>query len=298
MIRRIESSDIEPLHKYFELTLGITPYDKYKGHSKEIIAEKRFHSNIKIDNSYVPLITGANVLKYFVDDAVNEYLKYGNWLGAPRQKKFFISPRVIVRQIISGNPPSIYAGYTEKELYHTQIGFSIIRKENGKYSPKLLCALLNSSLINFYHRFKFTDPEKNVFQKILIENCKVFPIKANISKYISDNIEHFLDYLILLKPQIIENIKVQLISTYFEQIIDGMVYELYFTELLQKHECEIIKHLGELPEFTDEMSDEQKMKICKKVFDRLHDAAHPVRVNLEKMKEEIQEIRIIEGIEN
>lgn len=32
------------------------------------------------------------------------------------------------------------------------------------------------------------------------------------------------------------------------------------------------------------MSEEQKMKICKEVFDRLHDAAQPVRVNLEKMK--------------
>jgi hypothetical protein len=56
--------------------------------------------------------------------------------------------------------------------------------------------------------------------------------------------------------------------------------------------------LGELPEFTDSMSDEQKMTICKKVFERLHDAAHPVRINLEKMKEEIPEIRIIEGLEN
>jgi len=77
-----------------------------------------------------------------------------------------------------------------------------------------------------------------------------------------------------------------------------MVYELYFPELLKKHNREIIKHLGELPEFTDGMSDEQKMKICKKVFDRLNDAAHPVRVNLGKMKEEIKEIRIIEGLEN
>jgi hypothetical protein len=56
--------------------------------------------------------------------------------------------------------------------------------------------------------------------------------------------------------------------------------------------------LGELPEFTEGMSDEQKMKICKMVFERLHDSGHPVRVNLEKMKEEIPEIRIIEGLEN
>ncbi|HRI45920.1 MAG TPA: hypothetical protein PK559_02345 [Ignavibacteriaceae bacterium] len=73
---------------------------------------------------------------------------------------------------------------------------------------------------------------------------------------------------------------------------------MYFPELLKKHNREIIRHLGELPEFTDGMSDEQKMKICKKVFDRLNDKEHPIRINLEKMKEEITEIRIIEGLEN
>lgn len=55
-------------------------------------------------------------------------------------------------------------------------------------------------------------------------------------------------------------------------------------------------NLGELPEFTDNMSDEQKMKICKKAYDRLNDKEHPVRINMEKMKEEISEIRIIEGL--
>jgi ribosomal protein L18E len=76
-----------------------------------------------------------------------------------------------------------------------------------------------------------------------------------------------------------------------------MVYELYFPELIKKHKREIIQHLGELPEFTDKISDEQKMKICKTVFERLYHPSHPVRINLEKMKEEIPEIRIIEGIE-
>jgi adenine-specific DNA-methyltransferase len=60
----------------------------------------------------------------------------------------------------------------------------------------------------------------------------------------------------------------------------------------------VVKKLSELPEFTNKMSNEQKMKICKTVFNRLNDREHPVRVNLEKMKEEIKEIRIIEGIDN
>ncbi len=50
-----------------------------------------------------------------------------------------------------------------------------------------------------------------------------------------------------------------------KQIIDGMVYELYFPVLLKKHSREIIKHLGELPEFTENISDAEKMKICKDV---------------------------------
>lgn len=40
------------------------------------------------------------------------------------------------------------------------------------------------------------------------------------------------------------------------------------------------------------------MKICKTVFNRLNEREHPVRVNLEKMKTEIKEIRIIEGLES
>ncbi len=294
LLKQIENSGVNSLDNYFEITLGITPYDKYKGHSKKLIKERGFHSKTKIDKFYVPLITGANILKYFVDDTVNEYLKYGDWLGAPRQKKFFTSPRVIVRQIISGNPPCIYAGYTEKELYHTQIGFSIIKKEKSEYSTKLLCAFLNSSVLNFYHKYKYTDPEKNVFQKILIENCKKFPLKKINLKPIIILIEHIVDYIIFLKSHNIKNVNNQLIPTYFEQIIDGMVYELYFPELLKKHKREIIKHLGELPKFSEDMNDEQKLRICKNVFNRLNNKEHPVRVNLFFMNS-IPEIAIIEG---
>jgi hypothetical protein len=103
----------------------------------------------------------------------------------------------------------------------------------------------------------------------------------------------FVDYLLFLLDNQSSLHFDQLQVAYFEQIIDGIVYELYFPELLKKHNREIIKHLGELPEFTDGMSVEQKMKICKKVFDRLNDKEHPVRVNLFYMNS-IPEIAIIE----
>ncbi|MBK7128278.1 MAG: hypothetical protein IPM74_12365 [Crocinitomicaceae bacterium] len=102
------------------------------------------------------------------------------------------------------------------------------------------------------------------------------------------------DFIILAKKIGTNNVAELLIPSYFEQIIDGMVYELYFPDLIKKHEREIIKHLGQLPEFTDDMSDSEKMKICKEVFERLNDSSHLVKQNLGLMKE-IPEIKLIEG---
>ena len=115
-------------------------------------------------------------MRFSVSNKVKEYIKYGEWLGAPREERFFTAPRIIIRQIVSGNPLRIYAGYTEESLYFTQIGFGII--PHKEIEPKYILTLLNSWLITFYHKYKYLDLEKELFQKILIANCKEFPIPA------------------------------------------------------------------------------------------------------------------------
>ncbi|MDX9799669.1 MAG: N-6 DNA methylase, partial [Bacteroidales bacterium] len=167
-------------NSYFEdiadFSLGITPYDKYRGHSEEIIKQRQFHSTTKLDDNYKPLINGENITRFFVSNEIKEYIKYGDWLGAKREEKFFNSPRILIRQIISGKPPRIYAGYTEDNLYFTQIGFGLIPKDESKVNAKYILCILNSQLTNFYHKYKFLDIEKELFQKILIANCKKLPI--------------------------------------------------------------------------------------------------------------------------
>lgn len=181
VISKIQKNSIQ-LFEIADFSLGITPYDKYKGHTTEIINNRVYHSLNKLDNSYKPLISGGNILRYYVSSKIEEYIKYGDWLGAPREERFFTSPRIIVRQIVSGNPPRIYAGYTEKPLYFTQIGFGIIPKLNTISAITLLC-IINSNLINFFHKYSFLDLEKELFQKILIANCKKFPINNNFLKH-------------------------------------------------------------------------------------------------------------------
>ena len=165
------------LENYVLMSLGITPYDKYKGHSEDLIKKRAFHSKVPIDKTYVPLISGKNIHHYYISNEIVEYLKYGDWLGAPREKKFFESPKIIVRQILEGNSQRIVAAYSDKPRYFTQIGFSIIEKQSDTDLLKYLVCLLNSTLISFYHRNVFLDLEKVVFQKILIANAKKLPIK-------------------------------------------------------------------------------------------------------------------------
>ena len=72
-----------------DFSLGITPYDKYKGHTEKDIKSRVFHSETKIDKTYKPLISGSAIKKYQIEETINEYIKYGDWLGAPREERFF-----------------------------------------------------------------------------------------------------------------------------------------------------------------------------------------------------------------
>ena len=205
----------------------------------------------------------------------------------PREQELFESEKLICRFKASENTFC----YDANGFYSSADTTVVALNESGKekYETKYLLALLNSKVLSFYFKS---------YGKLMDYRYEYYPgpvgrlrIKITTEQKCYSTI---VDYILFLKTQELQSVSDQLMPTYFEQIIDGMVYELYFPELLKKHNREIIKHLGELPEFTESISNEQKMKICKKVFDRLNDKEHPVRVNLFYMNS-IPEIAIIEG---
>lgn len=188
--------------------------------------------------------------RYSVDWGGKEYISYGKWLGAPREKRFFTEPRILVRQIVSGSPLRIYAGFTTEELYNTQTVFNIISKDEDKLPMKYLLALLNSNLMNFYHRFRYLDLSKNLFQKILIQNCKKFPVRLLVDpeeKKAQAELIDLVNQIILLTK---EQQKVRLISDkeqlqgridYVESRINSIIYALYG---LSQKDIEIIERNG------------------------------------------------------
>lgn len=226
--------ETKPLVALCDFSLGITPYDKYKGHTKVQIENRVFHAISKKDETFKPLLSGSNIIRYGIFCDNKEYISYGSWLGAPRELRFFTKPRIIVRQIVSGKPQRIYAGYTDEELYNTQIGFNIVSKDESKLKIKYVLALFNSELMNYYHREKFLDQSKELFQKILIANAKTFPIKVIAEPKQQPFIEQ-VDKMLSLNKRLYEigdkktdeRVKLEEDIKKTDNEIDQLVYNLY-----------------------------------------------------------------------
>jgi len=227
-----------PLENFAYFSLGATPYDKYKGHSQEEIKNKMFHANEKLTKEYRKLLNGGDISRYCIQWNEKKWLKYGNWLGAPRKPKFFKEKRILIRQIVSGNPLKIYSTITTEDFVNTQSIFNILISSDTEMKIEYFLGILNSNLINFYHKHVYLDQSKNTFQKILIQNAKKLPIpKIDFSnpkeKAMHDQLVSLVEQMLLVQKQFhsanIERDK----KLYQQKIeildskIDKLVYALY-----------------------------------------------------------------------
>jgi adenine-specific DNA-methyltransferase len=256
------------------------------------------------------VINTGTISKYVSRWGVSE-MTYLKDKANPTKKYKYLAPVVDRKKFIKGfgnsyseksqKPKIIIKGLTLLDAcldYNAEVipGKSTLIITKDKANADELFAILgiiNSKLPLFYIKEKYRGSSYNQgvnFNTAMINNLPI----PNIPAKVKSIFKTISKYLIHLLSKDLNDVTEKLIPTYFEQIIDGMVYELYFPELFNKHSRDIIQHLGELLEFTDKMSDEQKMKICKTVFNRLNEREHPVRVNLFYMNS-IPEIAIIEG---
>jgi len=188
--------------------------------NKKLIAKKNSFSNLKnhLDNLY-EYITSSNS-------------PYG--LHRARQIKYFEKPKIIFKNVFI--EPDF--AYDENKFYFGFSFCSIIQKDPS-FSLKYLLAILNSKYSKNW--FCLHGKMRGVGVDIGVEKLRTFPVTQ------SDNQELFIkmvDYIIFLKSLKLNNSNDLFLPTYFEHIIDGMVYELYFPELLKKYNREIIRHLG------------------------------------------------------
>jgi len=151
---------------------------------------------------------------------------------------------------------------------------------------KYLLAVLNSKVGDYYIRSLGVTRNGGYF-----EYKPMFVEKLPIPQIPPDD-RHPFEVLVGFIPFLIKKDR-KLEAAYYEQIIDGLVYELYFPDDVKKAKKEIMIHLGKLTPISDNMTDKEKLVVIQKEFGRLYDPNHPVRNHIETL-DSIPVIRTIQ----
>lgn len=173
-------------------------------------------SNIKIDESYQPVIDGGNVKRYWVSgnsEFVNfrkENIKSGGDASVYDRK------RIVVRQI--GIYPE--GAIVSSGLYTLNTIYNIFLYEDDSSLLDSILGLLNSRLLRFYWFKKYYD-RKATFPKIKKEPLESLPLIFEQGELI-DDVKFQVNQILSLKKSDPNTDTSQL-----EAEIDQMVYELY-----------------------------------------------------------------------
>ena len=184
------SQSSRPLSDFSEISQGLIPYDKYRGHTPEQIKNKVWNADYQKDDTYRKELRGKDVSRYSLSWNGKDWISYGEWLAAPRRPAFFKDPRILVREITS---PRILATYTDEEYYNTP---SIINCIEFKVDIFFALGVINSELMSFYHNIISPKASKGLFPKILVKDVRNIPIKATdpeIINEISARVKKLLD---------------------------------------------------------------------------------------------------------
>lgn len=170
---------------------GITPYDKARGQSEDIIKSRAFHHTEKVDESCGYWLDGQDVSRYSVCWG-GTWLSYGEWLAAPREKCFFEGPRLLFREI-PGQGKRLQAAYYKDVAYYGHSISPFRLRENDDYLLKAILALVNSELLSWYGALVLPNLAKDIFPKVNPKDIAQLPV-PELLKNNRDMVIMFADF--------------------------------------------------------------------------------------------------------
>jgi hypothetical protein len=216
------------LQSFTSIARGVGVYHKRVGHTKEFISQDPYQSKEKKDNTFVPYLRGKNIKPYMIDWKNDSFISYGKWLAEPRESKYFEGNRILLRQIPG---EKLIAAFIDSNFITDQSVF-IARFENDEVNPAGVLGIINSKLLAFYFRSKYSEFD-DLFPKVKLQHFKDFPIRISP--------EPIFKSIVLLVQEIQSkkqmNPKLELPP--LEEQLDRLVYQLYD---LTEEEIKIIEN--------------------------------------------------------
>lgn len=227
LVEKIKSSNSCLINLFPDISQGLIAYDKYRGQSKKIIENRAYHYS-EYKEGLKRWLWGEDITRYGIKWNGKEYIDYCDGIANPREPKFFVGRRLLVREITN---PSIYATIVNEEYYNDPAILIVLESE--LYSLKVLCAILNSNLATFYHFNHSPKATKGAFPKILIADLKNFPL-PEISEKAKNDLEKMVDEIAVEKKANNQKRVEEL-----DEKIDNFVLKLY--HITDNNEIEMIK---------------------------------------------------------
>jgi hypothetical protein len=104
----VKMDKFPPLKRLFDVNRGIHAY-RTDGYGKSKYGsgtqthrdkdERSYHASSRLDSTYLPEVKGKDV--FWMDFKPNgEFVSYGEWLAEPREPKYFMDPKIVVRKVL------------------------------------------------------------------------------------------------------------------------------------------------------------------------------------------------------
>ena len=151
--------------------------------------DKKFLFTKCIDKYYKNAIRGRQVHRYG-KLIPHEYIYYvKDKLLRARNEEIFLKEEKLIMQMININ---FVIAYDSEQFYNLGTTYAITIKDNIDFNLKSLLGILNSKLIGFYYKKKFTN-DSSLTNAISTQNLNTIPIIENISDSFLEIVNIMLD---------------------------------------------------------------------------------------------------------
>jgi len=297
ILERIDSLSVK-LGSIYYVNYGAQVSSKSPGGFKksEVVGDEKMGNAKKF-------VEGKDVARWKLRDR-KLWLDYRkDEMYGPRSEELFENPKILFRKVSDKNHK--LAGTIDYDGYYTDDGVVIaasyddvsslkqefvgIEREDINFSIEYVAAQLFNCITDYYFKNKFaTESLQGATSHTYPKTVRQLPIFRS-PKNVEETLSTLVKYILFLRANDSDD---QLILNFFLELLEGIQFDLYFSQELKQAGKEIIKHVGKLKPLDIEMNSVRKLAIMQKEFDRLYDPDHPVRNNLETL-DNIEEIRII-----
>ncbi len=219
-------------------------------------------------------------LDQFKDVITSDNKPYG--LHRSRKEEFFKTEKIIAQRKCPNRPTFTYIDY---ESYFSAT-FYIIKSD--RIDLKYLTVLLNSKLAKFWFRYKGKMQGNNyqIDKNPLIN----IPIKlANNNKNFIKLFE-YRKVVEIFSNSFFDAHPNSQISEAFEEVIDALVFELYFPEEFAAKGIEIEKYAQEIFHPLEGLSEEEQIDSIQKVYQAIQSKENPLRIQMDNMYRELNDL--------